>query len=68
MSSSVRNTTRPLCLFLKPLYRPAVEAIDFITTTMQQNDDESTVSDEWRYIALIIDSLLSGIIILQTSD
>ena len=29
---------------------------------MQQNDDESTVSDEWRYIALIIDSLLSGIL------
>ena len=38
--------------------RPAIEAIDFITKNMRQADDESTIQDEWRYIAIIIDQML----------
>ena len=34
--------------------RPAVEAIDFITNVMEENDEDSTIEDEWKYIALII--------------
>ena len=50
----VRFMTKPLAREL----RPAVEAIDFITTAMENEDDDSTIEDEWKYIALIIDRLL----------
>ena len=46
----VRFMTKPLAREL----RPAVEAIDFITTAMENEDDDSTIEDEWKYIALII--------------
>ena len=42
--------TKPLAREL----RPAVEAIDFITSAMETEDDDSTIEDEWKYIALII--------------
>ena len=38
--------------------RPAVEAIDFITNVMEENDEDSTIEDEWKYIALIIGRVL----------
>ena len=38
--------------------RPAVEAIDFITNVMEENDEDSTIEDEWKYIALIIGKVL----------
>ena len=38
--------------------RPAVEAIDFITNVMEENDEDSTIEDEWKYIALIIGTVL----------
>ncbi|CAG5113555.1 Oidioi.mRNA.OKI2018_I69.chr2.g7649.t1.cds [Oikopleura dioica] len=50
MSTSVRNTTRPLAREL----RPAVEAIDFITTTMQQNDDESTTGSQVSFMSIAL--------------
>ena len=31
-----------------------MEAIDFITNVMEENDEDSTIEDEWKYIALII--------------
>ena len=46
--------TKPLAREL----RPAVEAIDFITTAMENEDDDSTIEDEWKYIALIIGTVL----------
>ena len=49
-SHGVRTMTKPLAREL----RPAVEAIDFITTAMEVDDEDSTIEDEWKYIALII--------------
>ena len=46
----MRIMTKPLAREL----RPAVEAIDFITTAMEVEDEDSTIEDEWKYIALII--------------
>ena len=47
--------TKPLAREL----RPAVEAIDFITSAMENEDDDSTIEDEWKYIALIIGQFCS---------
>ena len=46
----MKNKNEPLAREL----RPAVEAIDFITNVMEENDEDSTIEDEWKYIALII--------------
>ena len=51
--------------------RPAVEAIDFITNVMEENDEDSTIEDEWKYIALIIGRVLEFFIhffLIQTKN
>ena len=50
----MKNKNEPLAREL----RPAVEAIDFITNVMEENDEDSTIEDEWKYIALIIGRVL----------
>ena len=54
LNHTIKTMTKPLAREL----RPAVEAIDFITTAMEVDDEDSTIEDEWKYIALIIDRLL----------
>ena len=39
-------------------YEIPVTAIEFITTTMQKTDDDVTVADEWKFIAIIIDRFI----------
>ncbi|XP_006824192.1 neuronal acetylcholine receptor subunit beta-4-like [Saccoglossus kowalevskii] len=49
---------------LAPEYREAIESLNFITNHLKAEDIEDEVSEDWKYVALVIDRILLWIFLI----
>ncbi|XP_028834136.1 cholinergic receptor, nicotinic, beta 1 (muscle) like isoform X3 [Denticeps clupeoides] len=59
--------TENYCLILPPDLKSAIAAITYIAEQLKKQDTEDTMTDDWQYIAIVVDRLFLWIFVITTT-